>query len=341
MLTLQKDYPLKSLNTFGFDTVAENFIEIESRDRLVAVVNYCQSNHFPLLVLGGGSNLILSDQIPGVVARMQIKGVEVISEQGDQLQLKVAAGENWHDTVVYAMSQGFFGLENLALIPGTVGAAPMQNIGAYGVELKDRVAWVDVLDTQTHQLLSLSSLDCQFSYRDSVFKSVEPGRYIITDVVFNLTRDATQLNLEYLALKDTCEALAKGLSITPYHVFDAVCQLRRQKLPDPAVIGNVGSFFKNPRVSVVEYERLKTEFPALVGFADGDGYKLAAGWLIEACGWKGKQLNAVGVYEKQALVLVNRGKGDRQQIETLAEQIRESVQQRFGVLLEVEPRFYP
>ncbi|TVQ69256.1 MAG: UDP-N-acetylmuramate dehydrogenase [Oceanospirillales bacterium] len=341
MLKLQKNYSLNDLNTFGFDALAESFIEIDSRDLLVEVVEYCQSNNLPLLILGGGSNLILSDQISGLVARMLNKGIEIISQQGDQLQLKVAAGEGWHDTVVYAMSQGYFGLENLALIPGTVGAAPMQNIGAYGVELKDRVAWVEVLDTQTHQFLSLSSLDCQFSYRDSLFKSVEPGRYIITDVVFNLTRDATQLNLEYLALKDTCEALAKGSSITPYHVFDAVCQLRRQKLPDPAIIGNVGSFFKNPRVSVVEYERLKAEFPALVGFADGEGYKLAAGWLIEACGWKGKQLGAVGVYEKQALVLVNHGKGDRRQIETLAEQIRESVQQRFGVLLEVEPRFYP
>ena len=341
MLNLKKDYPLNRLNTFGFFSVAENFIEIDSLDLLSTLISYSQSNDLPLLILGGGSNLILSDQIPGIVAAMRIKGIELISEHGDQLQMKVAAGENWHDTVVYALSQGYFGLENLALIPGTVGAAPMQNIGAYGVELKDRVVSVEVFDTQAHQLLTLSGSNCQFGYRDSVFKSGEPGRYIITGVVFNLTRDATQLNLEYLALKDTCASLAKGVSITPYHVFDAVCLLRRQKLPDPAVIGNVGSFFKNPRVSLTQYERLKAEFPTLVGFADGDAYKLAAGWLIEACGWKGKQFNAVGVYEKQALVLVNHGRGDRQQIETLAEQIRESVQQRFGVLLEVEPRFYP
>ncbi|MCD8513127.1 MAG: UDP-N-acetylmuramate dehydrogenase [Nitrincola sp.] len=341
MLSFDENVNLAALNTFGFGAIAEKFIQIESHEMLVALVDYCQHHQLPLLVLGGGSNLILAEKIPGIVALMALRGQELTQDNEHEVHLKVAAGENWHETVVSTLNQGLYGLENLALIPGTVGAAPMQNIGAYGVELKDRMFSLEALDRETLQFVTLKTSDCQFGYRDSLFKSICPEKYIIVSVTFALTRALDQLELSYLALKDTCERIAGQEKITPWHVFEAVCDLRRSKLPDPRRIGNVGSFFKNPKVSLNEYEHLKSEFPNLIGFPDAEGYKLAAGWLIEHCGWKGYQTEGVGVFEKQALVLINLGSGNRQQIAALAERIQDSVYQCFNVSLEVEPRFYP
>lgn len=341
MLRFQSNVSLANLNSFGFSVVAEEYVVLDQTSQLPELINYVRTRHLPLLVLGGGSNLILADDIPGVVAHIQLQGYQLISEQRDHVIIRVAAGEPWHETVKRSLADGYYGLENLALIPGSVGAAPVQNIGAYGVELKDRLKRLQVYDTQTEALVWLSPEDCQFGYRESLFKSMEPNRFIITCVEFKLTKDSMQVNLGYQALKETCVKLSNNAAITPDHVFEAVCYLRQQKLPNPSEIGNVGSFFKNPRVSKTDYLSLKKRFPALVGFADKGAYKLAAGWLIETCGWKGQFIDSVGVYDKQALVLVNRGGGNREQVESLAASIAESVLQTFGVRLEVEPRFYP
>lgn len=341
MLAFQTDFSLQRYNSFGFSAVAERFVAVEDIATLIPLVNHCQQQRLPLLLLGGGSNLVLSDWIPGVVAHMALKGVEVRRREGTRAWLRIAAGEPWHETLEYLLQQGFYGLENLALIPGTVGAAPVQNIGAYGLELKDRLTGVEVYDTQEQRMRTLSPEFCQFGYRESLFKSEAPGRYIITAIEVCLSTEPDVMKLEYQALRETCEALAQGDAITPQHLFAAVCQLRQSKLPDPRLIGNAGSFFKNPYVSSAEYQHLKAQYPSLIGYPEGDLVKLAAGWLIEACGWKGKSVRNVGVYEKQALVLVNHGGGNRAQIEELAAAIGQTVEQRFGVKLEAEPRFYP
>lgn len=341
MLAIKQGTSLTHLNSFGFASTAEYFVDIHHADELPELLSYCLLHKMPLLILGGGSNLILSEHVSGVVAHIAMKGIQVHVQNSDCVVFRVAAGESWHETVKHSLDHGYYGLENLALIPGTVGAAPVQNIGAYGVELKDRLSRVEVYDTHEQVMRWLTPSECHFGYRESIFKSEHAGRYIITHVEFLLTRNPDQLNLEYQALRETCERLAMNENITPHHVFEAVCHLRQQKLPNPAEIGNAGSFFKNPRVSLHSYQRLKESYPDLVGYIDGNAYKLAAGWLIEACGWKGRTLESVGVYEKQALVLVNRGGGNREQIEKIAGAIQKDVDQRFAVQLEVEPRFYP
>ncbi len=340
MLDLQYDVDLTACNTFGFRVVAERFIRIDELGQLPPLCDHCEKERLPLLLLGGGSNLVLSERLPGVVAQMALSGWRV-EELGDgESDVTVGAGVPWPATVERALDEDLYGLENLAMIPGTVGAAPVQNIGAYGVELKDRVRYVEGYDRHTRQFIQLSQADCAFRYRGSVFKA-NPERYIITAVHLRLSKTPA-LNLSYAALEEHCRMVAgdKGV-ITPRHVFTAVCQLRQSKLPEPAEIGSAGSFFQNPVVSEAHYRELKVKFPSLVAHPDAHGYKLAAGWLIEQCGWKGKRLEQVGVYEKQALVLVNLGGGDRAQIERLATAIQVSVQERFGVLLEPEPRFYP
>lgn len=341
MLELQAQVSLQALNSFGFNSVAERYTELTQPAQLPELIDYCHEQNLPCLLLGGGSNLVLSARVPGVVARVMLRGIEVVSRRQHTVRVRVAAGEPWHETVSWLLDQGFYGLENLALIPGTVGASPVQNIGAYGVELKDRVAAVHVYDTLQSQFTQLTPSECQFSYRDSLFKSVDPGRYIITAVEFELFLKPDHLVLNYQALQETCATLAGSQVVTPRHLFDAVCQLRRSKLPDPVRLGNAGSFFKNPHVSAAKFQALKLTFSNLVAYPEGEGYKLAAGWLIEACGWKGKHFEQVGVYDRQSLVLVNHGGGDRVQIESLADQIRNSVYKLFGVWLEPEPRYYP
>lgn len=328
---------LRELNTFGFDVIADTLVTIENVDQLAQLMQQLKTDPQPLLILGGGSNLVLADRIPGVVARMAIKRWQPQID-GDDILLWAGAGENWHQTVERTLEQGWYGLENLALIPGTVGAAPVQNIGAYGVELKDRINRVEVFDCQQECLKQLSLDDCRFAYRDSLFKSVEPGRYVITAVELKLSRKA-DVQVGYAAL----QAELHGQSTpTPEQVFDAVCRVRRQKLPDPAQLGNAGSFFKNPVVSAEHCQQLRQQEADLVAHADpSGGCKLAAGWLIDRCGLKGYRMGSVGTYPQQALVLVNWGGGDRAAVEQLAEYIRRKVVERFGVELEPEPRFYP
>ncbi|HHW09096.1 MAG TPA: UDP-N-acetylmuramate dehydrogenase [Firmicutes bacterium] len=340
LLPFQYDFDLTDYNTFGFASIAERFVRLHQPAQVPALCRRCRKEKWPLLILGGGSNLVLADRIPGVVARMEIPGRQVVGEDGDIVKVKVAAGESWADTVEWALAENLFGMENLALIPGTVGAAPVQNIGAYGMEFQDTVGFVEVYDQLEERFTCLSKEECAFGYRDSLFKSGEPGRYIITAVEFHLSRKP-RLRLGYASLEKECRELAGGREITPHHLYEAVCRLRRARLPETFTYGNAGSFFKNPVVSVARFKELAAKYPQLVAFPDKDGYKLAAGWLIEQCGWKGRRWKQVGVYEKQALVLINCGGGHRAQIEELAAAIQKSVWEKFGVTLEPEPRFYP
>ncbi|MBY4675261.1 UDP-N-acetylmuramate dehydrogenase [Marinobacterium arenosum] len=339
-LQIVEDYPLTRCNTLGFHAVAERFVEIASLDQLQQALQLADQQAWPLLVLGGGSNLILADRLPGLVVRLENRGIELLEEQGGQLLVEVAAGESWHGLVESALQRGWHGLENLALIPGTVGAAPIQNIGAYGVELKDNMVSLTAWDRQQQRLIEFGNDDCGFGYRWSRFKGEDAGRYIIWSVRFRLSRTPV-VNLAYRALAE--QLAADGIvEPTPQQLFDTIVAIRRSKLPDPAQLGNAGSFFENPIVEQSVYEALKGRFPRLVAFPDKPGHmKLAAGWLIDQAGWKGYRQGAVGVYDRQALVLVNHGGGDRQQLLALAGSIQRSVQQTFGVQLQIEPRLYP
>ncbi|GAA0784923.1 UDP-N-acetylmuramate dehydrogenase [Marinobacterium sediminicola] len=336
-LYIKRKASLSEWNTFGFNVTADQLVIITEADQLIQLESLLQDKPQPLLVLGGGSNLVLSDHLPGIVARMAIKRWEARVE-GDDVLLWAGAGESWHQTVERSLKQGWYGLENLALIPGTVGAAPIQNIGAYGVELKDRLTRVEVFDREQLGFRLLDRDDCCFGYRDSLFKSQMPGRYIITAVEFRLSRKPS-VQIGYAGLQAELE---EQVNPTPEQVFDAVCRVRRRKLPSPDVLGNAGSFFKNPVVTAEQCQSLHQMEPGLVSFPDASGgYKLAAGWLIDRCGLKGYRQGSVGTYSEQALVLVNLGGGDRQAVEHLAAHIQREVRERFGVELEPEPRFYP
>lgn len=339
-MTLFESYSLTALNTLGFDVVAERFARPETLDQLTELLQLAERNDWPVLVLGGGSNLILSAWLPGLVIQLGNAGIEKVAEHAGLVTVDIAAAENWHAMVEYTLEQGWFGLENMALIPGTVGAAPIQNIGAYGVELKDRLVSLVAWDRKLKQQVIISTEQCDFGYRYSRFKGDDAGRFIIWSVRLALST-ASQPQLEYGGLAQYLEQ--RGITEPdPQQVFAAVCAIRSSKLPDPAQLGNVGSFFENPIVSQAEHDALKARFPALVSFPDQPGSaKLAAGWLIDQAGWKGHQEGAVGVYDKQALVLVNHGAGDREQLLALATRIQASVQAMFGVELQIEPRSYP
>jgi UDP-N-acetylmuramate dehydrogenase len=338
-LVLQRDVDLQDRNSFGFNAQAEYFVRVESLDSLRQAVELARARAWPVLILGGGSNLVLRERVPGLVIQIAIRGRCAVPEGAGAVRVTLGAGENWHLGVAWMLEQGYYGLENLALIPGTVGAAPIQNIGAYGVELEQRFDSLLALDTQTGDLRRFNRDDCRFGYRDSCFKSHEPGRYIILEVSFALSL-TPNLVVRYQALADALKA--RGIEQPqPSDVFDVVCAIRQQKLPDPARLGNAGSFFKNPLVSADQYRALRQQFPNLVAYPADAAYKLAAGWLIEQCGWKGRCIGAVGVYSRQALVLVNLGSGTATELMLLAGQVVDSVQLRFGVVLEMEPRLYP
>lgn len=340
-LTFHHDYPLKDLNTFGIESYADCYVRLESRNDITELHHYLQAHGLPLLLIGGGSNLVLDERVPGIVARVALEREEVEELGGDpvgddRVRVTLGAGKNWHRSIEHLLAQGIFGLENLALIPGCVGAAPVQNIGAYGVEVRDRIEAVEVYDWRQKSFYWIDNVDCGFGYRDSLFKR-DYDRYLITAVRFLLSRTARPV-LTYKPLKEVVEC---GRENDPRAIFDAVCRIRRSKLPDPAKLGNAGSFFKNPIVSARHHADLKRKYPDLVAYLEGDRYKLAAGWLIDSLGWKGHRQGQVGVHEHQALVLVNYGGGNRRQIEALAGKISADVRHHFGVQLEVEPRYYP
>jgi UDP-N-acetylmuramate dehydrogenase len=338
VLPIQYDFSLQRLNTFGIDAKAKAYLRVTSADMLTHIKGDVFLARLPRLVLGGGSNLLLTDDFPGLVLHMCTTGVEFIREDEDAVYLKAAAGENWHQFVQWTLQQGFGGLENLSLIPGNVGAAPIQNIGAYGVELKECFHALTVFDLETGETFVLDKAGCRFGYRDSVFKHEWRDRAVVLDVTFALPKN-WQPNVKYADV--TQELAARGIAVpNPQQISDAVIAIRTRKLPDPSVIGNAGSFFKNPVVSKVQRDALVERHPQLVSYVQADGtYKLAAGWLIDQSGWKGKSLGAAGVYEKQALVLVNRGGARGQEIVDLAAAIQTDVMSRFGVKLEPEPVF--
>ncbi|MDF3944726.1 UDP-N-acetylmuramate dehydrogenase [Achromobacter denitrificans] len=325
---------LTRLNTLGLVSRADAFVTLTDAAQLPALSRLA-SEASSLLVLGGGSNLVLPQRVPGLVARVAFKGVRLLEARPDAWVVEAAGGETWHGFVETCVGQGWDGLENLALIPGTVGAAPVQNIGAYGVELQERFLGLTAWDVRSGRLVDMNAADCRYSYRDSVFKHDEPGRWVIVSVRFALPRPWRPV-LGYPDLQRHAR-LAEGAP-TARDVFDAVCEIRRAKLPDPAVTGNAGSFFKNPIVSASARDALAERFPSLVSYAQADGrYKLAAGWLIDQCGWKGRALGAAGVHDRQALVLINRGGAGAADIMALARAIQAAVYERYGVRLEPEP----
>jgi UDP-N-acetylmuramate dehydrogenase len=335
-LAIEKGVNLRTLNAFGLPAVAHTLVRIDGEAALRRVVDHPQLGRAPKFVLGGGSNIVFTRDPQAVVLKVEVMGRRLVEERPDAWIVEAGAGENWHDTVAWTIAQGWPGLENLALIPGTVGAAPVQNIGAYGVELRERFESLDVVDLVTGRAATLGVDACHFGYRDSVFKQSLAGKSVITRVRFRLPRPWAPV-LGYLELER--KAAETGIAAPDAQtVFDWVCTIRRAKLPDPAAIGNVGSFFKNPVVSVEQCRDIIGRDPEVVHYQLPDGtVKLAAGWLIDACGWKGKSIGRAGVYEKQALVLVNRGGASGAEVVTLARAIQESVYGRFGIRLEPEP----
>jgi UDP-N-acetylmuramate dehydrogenase len=332
------NYSLQHLNTFGIAALARQYLDITSLDQLAAVFADPALSALPRLVLGGGSNLLFTRDFDGLVLRMANLGKAIAGHEHGCTLVRAAAGENWHAFVTWTLAQGLGGLENLSLIPGTVGASPIQNIGAYGAEIRDTFHALTVFDTASGTTRTMTAEDCRFGYRDSIFKHADGAGLIIIDVTFALP-DAWQPNIRYAELANALSA-AELLHPTPQQVSDTVVAIRQRKLPDPAVIGNAGSFFKNPVVSGTQCAALLEQFPDLVHHAQPDGTeKLAAGWLIDQCGWKGRSLGAAGVYPKQALVLVNNGGATGAEVVALAEAIRADVMQRYGVLLEAEPVF--
>jgi UDP-N-acetylmuramate dehydrogenase len=335
-LPIERRVSLRPYNSFGLPALADTLVRIRSEDDVRALLADPVLAGQPRFVLGGGSNIVLTHDLNAVVLKVEIAGRRIVSRDAEAVVVEGGAGENWHGFVAWTLDQGLPGLENLALIPGSLGAAPVQNIGAYGVELQDRFESLDAIDLASGASITMQAGDCRFGYRDSVFKQSLAGKLLITRVRLRLPQPPTAV-LGYLDL----ERKIADTGIThpsPRQVFDWVCAIRRAKLPDPAVIGNAGSFFKNPVVTPEQCRDIIARDPAVVHYPLPDGsFKLAAGWLIDACGWKGKSIGQAGVYEKQALVLVNRGHAIGGEIVTLARAIEESVYGRFGIRLEPEP----
>jgi UDP-N-acetylmuramate dehydrogenase len=333
---IQSGISLRTRNTFGIEAKAHAWLSVDRPDLLPALRSSGLAAGLPRLVLGGGSNILLTGDFPGLVLQMANRGIEIVAEDGEATYVRAAAGENWHAFVLWTLEHGLAGLENLSLIPGSVGAAPIQNIGAYGVELKDRFHALRAFDFDSGEFIELDREACRFAYRDSVFKHALRERAAIVDVTFRLPK-RWQAELHYADVGQ--ELSARGIAQPgPRDVSEAVIAIRNRKLPDPAVIGNAGSFFKNPVVSAERRDALLAQHPQLVSYAQPDGsFKLAAGWLIDRCGWKGRSMGQAGVHDRQALVLVNRGKATGREMLQLADAIRQDVQTRFGVLLEPEP----
>jgi UDP-N-acetylmuramate dehydrogenase len=351
-MLVEPNFPLQTHNTFGIVAKAFQLVRVQSEADVQAVIADPVLRDSPKLVLGGGSNMVLTGDVKPLVLKVELKGMRLVEETDKAWVVEAAAGESWHDLVRWTLDNGWPGLENMALIPGSVGASPVQNIGAYGVELQDRFESLDAIDLTTGHTFSLNAAQCGFGYRDSVFKHESSGREgesrglglagraLITRVRFLLRKDWKPV-LGYLDLER--KMTETGISQpTAMQIFDWVCAIRKAKLPDPAVIGNAGSFFKNPTVTQDQCDDIIAREPKVVHYVLDDGrIKLAAGWLIDACGWKGKTVGNAAVYEKQALVLVNKGGRDNPctggEVMTLAKAIQTSVYERFGIRLEPEP----
>ncbi|MBN8776816.1 UDP-N-acetylmuramate dehydrogenase [Thiomonas arsenitoxydans] len=336
-LELETDVPLRAFNTFGIEATARRLVRVRSARDVRLVVDHPEWGRSPKFILGGGSNVLFTRDIDdAVVVKTEIRGLRVLEDDAHSTLIEVGAGESWHDVVIWALEQGFAGLENLALIPGTAGAAPVQNIGAYGLELSDRLESVDVVDLVTGRSATLPAAHCRLGYRDSIFKRELAGKSVITAIRLRLPKPWTPV----AGYADVVRWLQRERisDPSPHDVFKAVCAIRTSKLPDPAQLGNAGSFFKNPVVNRTIRNEILEEHPDIVSYPLDDGtYKLAAAWMIAACGWKGKSLGNAGVHEQQPLVLVNRGGATGANVLELARAVQDSVEQKFGLRLEPEP----
>lgn len=335
-LQIETDVPLRALNTFGVDATARRLVRVRSARDVRLVVDHPELGRAPKFILGGGSNLLLTQDVDALVVKMEIGGIRVLEDDAGSTLIEAGAGESWHGVVEWALEQGFAGLENLALIPGTAGAAPVQNIGAYGLELSDRLESVDVVDFVTGRSATLPAAHCRLDYRDSVFKRELAGKSVITAIRLRLPKPWAPVT-GYADVERWLQRQHMN-DPSPKDVFDAVCAIRRSKLPDPAKIGNAGSFFKNPVVNRAIRNEILEEHPDIVSYPLEDGtYKLAAAWMIAACGLKGKVLGRAGVHAMQPLVLVNLGGASGAEILDLAHAVQESVERKFGLRLESEP----
>ena len=334
-MDLQENISLKPYNTFGIDVKARYFASFGSLVELEEAINSKLQTPNPKLVLGGGSNILLTKDFDGIVLKNEMKGIEVVDEDEDHVYLKAGAGENWHQFVLYCVQHGYAGVENLSLIPGNVGASPMQNIGAYGVEIKDVFYELEAYHKADKIVKTFTLKECDFGYRESVFKNKYKDQFVITSVTYRLSKKPS-FNTSYGAINQELEKMGvKELSVQT--VSQAVINIRTSKLPDPKQVGNAGSFFKNPIIPNNQFLKLKAAFPDMVAYPSGPEHtKLAAGWLIEQCGWKGFRRGDAGCYPKQALVLVNYGTATGKEVFDLSQEIIQSVQSNFGVLLERE-----
>ena len=341
MFTRQHDYPLAPHTTFGLPARAAHYIELTDSGDLPEICRLPEFDAATVCWLGGGSNVLFMQNFPSLVVRMATRGIRELERTPDSVLLEAQAGENWHGFVQSSLHMGLGGLENLSLIPGTVGASPVQNIGAYGVEVKDRIHSVRCFDVQSQEWCELSNAECRFAYRDSIFKHEGRQRYVITSVVFRLDTQFVP-NVKYGDLAQVLAEQCGGRAPTAQDVAQAVCAIRRSKLPDPAVLGNVGSFYKNPLVDAAHAQTLLAQYPQMPHYPQPDGrVKLAAGWLIDQCGLKGKTIGGAAVHDKQALVLVNKNRATAADVRALSDEICRIVAQRFAVDLQPEPVWLP
>ncbi len=337
-MKIERDVSLQSMNSFGLSAKAARLVVVKSVEEVKKLLDVGLSA--PFMILGGGSNcLFIDERYPGLVLKNEIRGIELVDERQEEVILKVGAGENWHEVVCWCVEHGYGGIENLSLIPGTMGAAPIQNIGAYGVELKDVFHQLEAINLQTGEVRIFDQQACQFAYRNSIFKLALKGQFLITQVYLRLSKDKHQLNTRYGAITSLLEK--KGISKPAIRdISEAVIAIRQSKLPDPSTIGNAGSFFKNPEISPAQFEVLQAKYPTVVHYPGTNGtIKVPAGWLIEQCGWKGKRVGKVGCYAQQALVIVNYGDATGEEIKAHALAVAESVKEKFDISLTPEVNF--
>ncbi|MFH5831149.1 UDP-N-acetylmuramate dehydrogenase [Halalkalibaculum sp. DA384] len=340
LMQLKENHSLKPYNTLGVEAKAEQFISIGTVDQLVQVLTDPNFRDIDKCVLGGGSNVLFRDDVKGLVLHISIKGIHKVREDKNHVWVRSGAGVIWHDLVLHCVERGWGGIENLSLIPGTVGAAPIQNIGAYGAELKDVFESLEAVETETGEVRTFTYDECRFGYRDSIFKNELKGKYIITHCTLRLSRHP-EVNTSYGAIQARLEE--RGVTDpTIRDISETVIDIRRSKLPDPDALGNAGSFFKNPVVSKEKYDQLKRRYPEIPGYPlEGPVVKVPAGWLIEETGWKGKVVGNAGTYHNQALVIVNHGGATGTEILQLAEKVKTAVHERFGIELEPEVNIIP
>lgn len=335
MITIQEHVDLLPYNTFKIAARARYFVAVTTVAELHALMGTTIYRHQKHLILGGGSNMLLTGDFDGLVIKIDLKGIKSVWEDNSTIALNVGAGESWHSFVMFCVTHNYGGVENLSLIPGTVGAAPMQNIGAYGVEVKDCIKTVEAVDVTTGEVRVFNNRECMFGYRESVFKHQLKGKYFISSVTLTLTKINHVLNTSYGAIQHTLDQ--QHITPSVKSISDAVITIRQQKLPDPKVVGNAGSFFKNPTIGQIQYESLQKTYPDIPGyFTENQHVKVPAGWLIEQCGWKGKTVDTIGVHPHQALVLVNYGNGTGAKIWALAQEILASVKKKFAIDLQPE-----